>query len=119
MIVIAQMNHIDQPFYLHIKNNKLIECYQDTESKMPSIFRPKDQNGETLDAVSTLGCCLGFTLLMSKLENAPDTFEVTLAEEEEVCWPPTLLLMQLDGTVKYWQCFYTKWKNVDLLAPVG
>lgn len=55
--------------------------------------------------------------MMSKMKNAPEVFDVTLVdEEEELCWPPTLLMMQLDGTVRYWQMFFTPWKNKDLLV---
>lgn len=36
------MNHINKPYYIHIKDNKLLYCYEFTDLKTPSIFRPKD-----------------------------------------------------------------------------
>ena len=103
LLVIAQLNHCDNPYYARIKDDDLVECYEFTSMQKPHVLRPKNAQGEEMESVDVLGCCLGFALHTSKIAGAPETFDITLVdEEEEYYWPPTLFMMSLDGTVRYW-----------------
>ena len=83
----------------------------------PLVVRPKGPDGYAMESWDTLGTCLGVTLFKSKIVGAPEKLEVMLTDEDEqMFYPPILFLMQLDGSVKFWQMFYGKWKDADLLT---
>ena len=49
------------------------------------------------------------------MKGAPNQFEITLHEEEEVPLPPILYMYSLDGKLKMYYSFFEPWKEVDLL----
>jgi len=116
MLVFAQMNHCDTPYMFRIADGTLDQCYEFTSLNKPLVIRPKDDSGDLMSPQDTLGACLGFTLHKTKISGAPETIEIMLTDEEEdLNWPPILFMMQLDGTIRYWQTFYGKWKTTNLL----
>ena len=81
----AMQNHADHPYYFLVKDGDLSDCCEFTGMTCPNISRPKCKDGEDMmSAQDTLGACLGFTLLQSKLKGAPDLINITLHEEEEI-----------------------------------
>jgi hypothetical protein len=63
------------------------------------------------------GCCLGSTVFTSKMKGAPATIMKNLIDEElELSWPVFVFMMQLDGTIKWWQFYNTSWSKNNLLS---
>ena len=113
------MNHVDTPFLFKIKDSKELECFEITSMDKPQIRRPKGDDGYELDAIETLGSCLGMCLYQSKMNGSDEKIEVELVkgeEDEMIYYPPLLFLMQLDGSVRYWKVCYGRWKDANLLT---
>jgi hypothetical protein len=50
------------------------------------------------------------------MPGAPKIQSLTLIdEEEELHWPPYIFMMQLDGRIKWWQFYNTRWNQHSLL----
>ena len=65
-----------------MENNTLKECYEFTNS-MIGVDRPIDpETDEVMDAQETLGACLGFQILRTKMQGAPDNIEIVLIDDE-------------------------------------
>lgn len=123
-LCIAQQNQIDSPFIFLVQNGKLDVCYQDPS--FPKVDLPyvdadrqlKDtkEGGELMDAIDAKGACLGFTVFKSQMTGAPRMKQMmTKDEEREFQWPPFIFLMQLDGTVKWYEFYNTQWSDKSLL----
>jgi hypothetical protein len=58
----------------------------------------------------------GSAVFQTKMAGAPEKIMKSLVDEElELNWPVYIFMMQLDGTVKWWQFFNTNWRNNNLL----
>ena len=81
-------------------------------------FKLKDSKdgGEMMEPRDTLGCCLGFTVFQSKMAGAPLTIEMETKDEvKEFKWPPFIFMLQLDGTLKWFEFYNTQWQDDQLL----
>ncbi len=66
------------------------------------------------------GCCLGFTVFQSKMAKAPEKIIKNLIDEDlELHWPVYIFMMQLDGTIKWWQFYNTNWPKKSNLNEVN
>ena len=77
---------------------------------------------DPMDAVETLGACLGMKILSSVVAGAPSTFEIMLRgpkeELETLKIPPTLYMYSLNGMLSMYHVFYAPWKDKDILHQV-
>ncbi len=54
------------------------------------------------------------------MQGAPAKIDVQTKDEEvEIDWPPYIFMMQLDGTLKWYQFFNTQWIGKSLLSNPG
>jgi len=82
MFGFAMQNHCDQPYIFKMENNTLKESYEFTKD-MIGVDRPVDpETDEVMDAQETLGACLGFQILRTKMQGAPDNIELVLIDDE-------------------------------------
>ena len=69
-----------------------------------------------MDAISAKGACLGFTVYKNYMTDAPREKQMTTKDEQrQFQWPPFLFMMQLDGTVKWYEFYNTQWADKSLL----
>ena len=98
-IGLAMMNHTDMPFLYSLQHNRLEEGYEILAlGKVPHVNRP-----EGMDARETLGCCLGFSFMQTKLGGAPAEIDIQLSDEiENLPWPPIAAFYALNGMVRFY-----------------
>ncbi len=114
--VFAQMNHVDQPKFLLIKEDKLDVCYEKEDFNKPMVDRPY-VDGEQLLARDTKGACIGFAILKTKYSNAPEkVIEKLYEEEEEFFYPPLIIMMDLEGSLFFFRFFELNWEAPQLLS---
>lgn len=119
-IGIAMQNHSDCPYFICLSDGDLKECYELT-SKNTFINRPIDENDEPMECSDTMGACLGFEMLRTKMAGVDEIWSQTLIDdegEEDLPYPQTLIFYSLDGKLKQYQIFTRQWRTVELtLAP--
>jgi hypothetical protein len=110
---LSMMNHIDSPYIYTFEKNVLTDGYEIlTMSEQPRINAP-----EGLDPTEALGCCLGFSLIQTKVAGVPDKIAVKLDEEDlEVPWPPVIVLYGLNGILRFYGVYVKAWCKASLLS---
>ena len=114
-IGIAMQNQGDCPFFICLSEGSLKECYELT-SKNTFLNRPC-VDGEPMDAMETLGACLGFDFLRTRMAGVSETLTMTLIDdegEEDLPYPTTMLFYSLDGKFKQYHLFTRAWRNTAL-----
>lgn len=118
VIGMAMQSHADQPHQFKIKDGKLEEYYE-LITKNQFINRPNDpETDEVMDAIDTLGLCLGFKFLRTKMHGAPESinYQIIIDEgPEDLPYPVTLLIYSLNGIIKQNWLFTTDWRKTSLL----
>jgi hypothetical protein len=110
------MNHADQPKFLLIKEDKLDVCYEKRDFNKPMVDRPYFDGDQLLPRV-TKGACLGFAILKTKQANAPGkVVEKLYEEDEEFCYPPLIIMLDLEGSLFFFRFFELNWEDPQLLA---
>lgn len=119
MIGFAMQNHCDQPYMFKVENGNLKECYELTKNNQ-FIDRPIVDD-EVMEPVDTLGACLGFQMLRTRMAGVPENIKMTLIEdegEENLPYPQTMIFYSLDGKLRIYQIFVRQWRMDALtVAP--
>ena len=83
------------------------------------VYRP-EKDGMILDPEESLGACLGFQMLRTKIRGNEPTIEINLlGEEETLPQPVQLLFYSLKGHITSFKIFNADWRQSDfLLEPL-
>ena len=112
-LVLAQMNQSDSPFMLRCVDGVLTEHYKYYDNTKPTILRSQD-----LDSNDTYGVCLGFAIFKNQMPGSPEKILKDFYDEEfEFPWPPHIFMLEIDGTLKWWQFTNKNWRDKSLLQP--
>jgi hypothetical protein len=75
----------------------------------------KEVDGNDLSAGRTMGGCLGFAIIKTKLAGASDKVDKDLSgrgeENFDYYYPPTIFMLQLDGLLKWWSYYNDNWRE--------
>ena len=96
-------NHSDQPHQFKIVDGKL-DRYFELMNWNQFINRPNEPGTEdVMEATDTLGLCLGFKFLRTKMQGAPEKLnKLIIIDEgdEDLPYPVTMIIYSLDGKLK-------------------
>ena len=99
----VMQNHESQPHQFKIVNGKLDRSFE-LMNWNQFIDRPYEPDTEDfMEPTDTLGLCLGFKMLRTKMQGAPERIDklIVIDEgDENLPYPVTMLLYSLNGIIK-------------------